>query len=227
MTDSHCEHMRELLSALLDEEPTFVCAGERRGEGGMAGALDPLSVSPLKGGEVNLSGDERRAADGHLAECAACRRWFEGTKAACQRLKLHPVIEAHPGFDAAVMARVTAGPLTRVADALDNWICTPARQIAAATAGALVLSGLLLWGAAWVVIATSPPRADAAARHLSLEGRGGVRVHPDDLPPILRGDAISGPDLLGRPLAVTPPRPLDLWPEFLRRRVQPQRPEEQ
>jgi hypothetical protein len=200
--------MRELLSALLDDEPTPVSAIDGRGEGGMAGALDPLSVSPLKGGEVNLSGDERLGAKAHLAECAACRGWFEETMAACQRLKLHPVIEAQPGFDAAVMARVTAGPFTRVADALDNWICTPARQIAAATAGALALSALLLWGAAWAVIAVSPPRAD-------------VR------PPALRSDFTFSAEMPGPRLTSAPPRPLDMWPEFLRRWMQPRRPEEQ
>jgi hypothetical protein len=200
--------MRELLSALLDEEPAPVSAIDGRGEGGMAGALDPLSVSPLKGGEVNLSGDERLGAKAHLAECAACRGWFEETMAACQRLKLHPVIEARAGLDAAVMARVTAGPFTRLADALDRWICTPSRQVAAATAGALALSALLLWGAAWAVIALSPPRAYAA-------------------PPVFRNDFAFGVEVPGPRLNPAPPRPLDLWPEFLRRRMQPQRPEEQ
>jgi len=140
MNNEQCEAMRELVSALFDDE---------------------------------LADREREAAQAHLERCAACRGWLAQVRAAQQRLQSYPRIEAAPGFNEAVMARVTAGPLTRLADALDRLICTPARQVAAGMLGAVVLAAIILWS-----LVLPPPNisADETQRMLraAVSDLGGV-----------------------------------------------------
>jgi len=178
MNELHCSNVRELLSALVDE-----------------------AAAPK----------EEQAAVAHLERCADCRAWLAQVRAAQQRLRAYPRIEPAPGFDDAVMARVPgresraimdrapsepdrASVLTRLADALDRLICTPARQVAAAMVAALALSALVLFAALHVVTVEAPRQAR------------GVAMLPEA-------------DLAGPPASMVP-RVRPLLPEEIQRRLE-------
>jgi anti-sigma factor RsiW len=150
MNHERCEAMRELVSALFDDE---------------------------------LAGEERQAVQAHLDRCAACRDWLAQVRAARQRLQSYPRIEAAPGFNEAVMARVTAGPLTRIADALDRLICTPARQVAAGMAAALILSALTVWLALHVAVVSAPAPPRTPGNVAGVAGTFYEEVRPPSRPP--------------------------------------------
>jgi len=179
MNDLRCDDVRELLSALLDEE---------------------------------LSPEERIMALGHIERCAPCRAWLAQVHAAQQRLRAYPRIESARDLNDVVMVRVTAGPLTRLADALDRLICTPARQVAAAMVAALalsalVLSALVLFAALHVVTqcgrAALPERA--TARPAPQQAQGVAMLPEADIP---------------RPPAGMMPRARVLPPEEIQRRLE-------
>jgi len=150
MNSEHCEAMRELVSALFDDE---------------------------------LPDGQREAAQAHLDRCAACRAWLAQVGAARQRLQSYPRIEAAPGFNEAVMARVTAGPLTRLADALDRLICTPARQLAAGMAAALILCPLIVWLALHVAVVSAPAPPRTSGEVASAAGSFYEELRPPSRPP--------------------------------------------
>jgi predicted anti-sigma-YlaC factor YlaD len=161
MKSQDCESARELLSALIDEQ------GEQAAAGGVA----------------HLSERERQAAEMHLGQCAACREWIEQVRHVRIRLAAYPRIEPAPGFNAAVIARVTAHPLARLADALDRLICTPARQFAAGVAAALVLSTLAVWLALHVAVVSAPAPPPPAGEIASVPGTFYEDVRPPSPPP--------------------------------------------
>jgi len=150
MNDKRCQAMRELVSALFDDE---------------------------------LAGDEREAAQAHLDRCAACREWMAQVRAARRRLTAYPRIEAAPGFNEAVMARVMAGPLTRLADALDRLICTPARQVAVGIVAAAALSPLIVWAALHVAVVSAPAPPRTSGEVASAAGSIYEELRPPSRPP--------------------------------------------
>jgi len=147
-----------------------------------------------------LPDEEGAAVRAHAESCDACKAWLAEVGAAQRRLAAHPGIGTPPGFDAAVMSRVTAGPLTRLADALDRLICTPTRQIAAAAAATFVLSALILWGGVHVVLVAEPQDAGAVA----------VGGSPWYAPEMARGRAARMPPL---PPEVLERRLESIWPQ--------------
>ena len=133
--------------------------------------------------DAELADGEREAAQAHFDRCAACREWMAQVGAAQQRLQSYPRIEAVPGFDEAVMARVMAGPLTRLADALDRLICTPARQVAVGIVAAVALSPLIVWAALHVAVVSAPAPSQTSGEVASAAGSFYEELRPPSRPP--------------------------------------------
>jgi anti-sigma factor RsiW len=65
---------------------------------------------------------ERRAVEGHLAGCSACRNRAEDFRALWGTLDDLPVISPSPAFDASLRARIAAEPVRR---GLWGWLPSP------------------------------------------------------------------------------------------------------
>lgn len=99
--------------------------------------MEILLVGYLDG---RASAAERREAEAHLGECAACRTRVEEFRRLWGVLDELPAAEPSPAFDARLRQRIAAAPQP----SLWNWLA-PAPRVAFAFAAMLLLAVWLSW----------------------------------------------------------------------------------